>query len=81
LTRLAGFPISSIWDIETLDNLAFITSRFDRRLVVFDISEPDTPRAVGSLALPESEGNIAVSEDYLVVGSRRMGLFVFRVNR
>jgi hypothetical protein len=81
LTQLAEFPIPSIWDIETLGDLAFVTSRFDRQLVVFDISDPTAPRAVGSVALPESEGNIAVSEDYLVVGSRRMGLFVFRVNR
>lgn len=81
LTQLAEIPIPSIWDIETLGDLAFVTSRFDQQLMAFDISDPTAPWAVGSLALPESEGNIAMSEDYLVVGNRRMGLFVFRVNR
>lgn len=81
LTQLAEIPIPSIWHIETLGDLAFVTSRFDQQLMAFDISDPTAPRAVGSLALPESEGNIAMSEDYLVVGNRRMGLFVFRVNR
>jgi hypothetical protein len=79
---LADWPMPGVYDaIMGEDNLALATTQSDRRLLVFDLSDPANPQAVGAFDLPYHRGHLAVSGDYVLVSDPVMGLYLLRLER
>ena len=82
-----GIPLTSrrmpgVYDaVMAENNLALVTTQTDRRLLVFDFTDPVLPQAVGAFDLPFHRGRLAVSGDYMVVADQMMGLYLLRLER
>jgi hypothetical protein len=63
------------------DNLALVTTQTDRRLLVFDFTDPVLPQAVGAFDLPYHRGHLAVAGAYVLVSDPVMGLYLLRLER
>jgi hypothetical protein len=62
-------------------NLALVTTQTDRRLLVFDFTDPVLPQAVGAFDLPYHRGHLAVAGAYVLVSDPVMGLYLLRLER
>jgi hypothetical protein len=79
---LADWRMPGVYDaVMGEDNLALVTTQSDRRLLVFDLSDPANPLAVGAFDLPYHRGRIAVSGEYVVVADQMMGIYLLRLER
>jgi hypothetical protein len=63
------------------NNLALVTTQTDRRLLVFDFTDPVLPQAVGAFDLPYHRGHLAVAGAYVLVSDPVMGLYLLRLER
>jgi hypothetical protein len=79
---LADWRMPGVYDaVMGEDNLALVTTQSDRRLLVFDLSDPANPQAVGAFDLPYHRGHLAVSGDTILVSDPVMGLYLLRLER
>jgi hypothetical protein len=78
---LASLRLPGVYDIAMIGDLALITTQTDRRLLVFDLSDPANPLAVGAFVLPYHRGHLAVSGDTVLVSDPVMGLYLLRLER
>jgi hypothetical protein len=81
ITPLATLHLPGVYDIAMIGDLALITTQTDRRLLVFDLSDPANPLAVGAFELPYHRGHLAVSGDYVVVADQMMGIYLLRLEQ
>jgi hypothetical protein len=78
LALLGQAQIPHIHEIFLLEDFALITMSQDSRLLAVELDDPANLQVAGIFDLPDDEGEIAVSGDFIVVGNEEMGLFVLR---
>ena len=80
-TPLASLRLPGVYDIVMIGDLALITTQTGRRLLVFDLSDPAHPLAVGAFDLSYHRGHLAIAGDTVLVSDPVMGLYLLRLER
>ncbi len=78
LALLGQAQVPPVHEIRLLEDYALITMSQDSRLLALKLDDPANLQVAGVFDLPDSEGEIAVSGDFIVAGNEEMGLFVLR---
>lgn len=78
LSLLSTVDMPSIYEIGLSDNLAYLMTKENNQLFVVDFADNLLPRIKGMFDIGSSSGDIALNENYIVVGNEHMGIYVFQ---
>ncbi|MCB9367174.1 MAG: T9SS type A sorting domain-containing protein [Calditrichaeota bacterium] len=71
--------VGSAYDVEIQDNIAFLVTEASNSLIAFDISDPDTLIALGTVGVLGPALHVTVQNDTAYVGGEQNGLTVVDV--
>lgn len=73
-----------MYEMVMKDNIALATTAEENgngRLLAIDLSQPSAPRLISLFDLPTTKGEIALTEEYVLIGNPEVGLLALQIQR